>query len=135
LTPTACGYLTVKLSANGVAKTFRVHRLVAQAFLDVPASANAVVMHKDDDSWNCHYHNLQWGTTAENTADKVNKQRQARGKMLPQTKLTRKDVIKILGYLRNGHSHLSIARKFDVCVANIGCIARGETWSHITGIK
>jgi len=59
------GYLRVTLSAKGVQKKFRVHRLVAQHFIPNPENKEQV-NHKDTDKTNNHYTNLEWSTNQEN---------------------------------------------------------------------
>lgn len=67
------GYLNVVLSKNGKAKTFRVHRLVALAFLPNPDSLPEI-NHKDEKKdnnnvdnleWCSGYYNIQYGTRGE----------------------------------------------------------------------
>lgn len=49
-------------------KHFRVHRLVAKAFVENDDPINKdIVMHLDNDKTNNHYSNLKWGTITENT--------------------------------------------------------------------
>lgn len=59
------GYKNVYLSINSNAKRFRVHRLVAIAFLDNPENKSQV-NHKDGDKQNNHVDNLEWSTDEEN---------------------------------------------------------------------
>lgn len=47
-------------------KTYKVARLVAEAFLGPPPFPRAVVMHLDENSRNNNVENLQWGTQKEN---------------------------------------------------------------------
>lgn len=60
------GYAEVDLYKNGNCSWKRVHRLVAEAFIDNP-DCLPVVMHLDNDKLNNHYTNLQWGTISDNT--------------------------------------------------------------------
>ena len=62
---TSDGYLRVKLSKDGVAKNFRVHRLVAKAFIDNPSGLEEV-NHKDEDKANNKVYNLEWCTREYN---------------------------------------------------------------------
>lgn len=57
------GYLGVSL----LNKTFKIHRLVAQAFIPNPNSLPEV-NHKDEDKNNNNYLNLEWCTTQYNLA-------------------------------------------------------------------
>ena len=60
------GYLYVCLSKNGVHKYFRVHRLVAQAF--IPNSEKLqIVNHKDENVQNNVVSNLEWCDIKYNT--------------------------------------------------------------------
>lgn len=61
------GYLCVSLCVNGTKfrKTHKVHRLVAQTFLDNPEN-KPTVNHKDGDKANNSVTNLEWATMLEN---------------------------------------------------------------------
>jgi hypothetical protein len=59
------GYLTVNLCEDGVVKTHRIHRLVANAFLDNPDD-KLCVDHKDNNKTNNHISNLRFATLKEN---------------------------------------------------------------------
>lgn len=60
------GYHIVALSNNYGRKNVRVHRLVAEAFVDNPYN-KPCVNHIDGDKLNNHYTNLEWSTISENT--------------------------------------------------------------------
>lgn len=49
-------------------KTYKVHRLVCEAFHGPAPFEGAVVMHKDEDGGNNRHTNLAWGTQKENLA-------------------------------------------------------------------
>ena len=53
------GYLVVTLYNKKIAKTFKIHRLVALAFIDNP-NCFPVINHKDEDRANNYVENLEW---------------------------------------------------------------------------
>lgn len=55
------GYLIVYLSKNGIRKRFKVHRLVAQAFIENP-NDYPIINHKDENKQNNKVDNLEWCT-------------------------------------------------------------------------
>lgn len=61
------GYMQVSLiDRNGVQKSFRVHRIVATAFIPNPEN-KPQVNHKDENPENNRASNLEWATAEENT--------------------------------------------------------------------
>lgn len=64
------GYMHVTLSINKKQRRFRVHRLVAQTFLNNPEN-KPYVNHKDGNRKNNNVNNLEWVTPAENTQHAV----------------------------------------------------------------
>lgn len=60
------GYMKVCLSYHNKSKHFRVHRLVAQAFIPNPDKLPQV-NHKDEDKTNNRVDNLEWCTAAYNS--------------------------------------------------------------------
>lgn len=59
------GYLLINLSKNGESKRFRVHRLVAMAFIPNPDNLPEV-NHKDENKLNNCVSNLEWCTAKYN---------------------------------------------------------------------
>lgn len=59
------GYMAVKLFKDGKGVNYRVHRLVACAFLDRPEGKEEV-NHKDGDKENNAASNLEWSNRSEN---------------------------------------------------------------------
>lgn len=62
----ADGYPTISLANNGDKKTFLVHRLVAEHFLD-KIKGKLYVNHKDGVKTNSNVDNLEWTTCSENS--------------------------------------------------------------------
>lgn len=63
---TTKGYLMVSLSKNGKQKIFKIHRLVAQAFIPNPNNLPQV-NHKDENKTNNCVENLEWCSAEYNT--------------------------------------------------------------------
>jgi hypothetical protein len=67
-------YSCIRLSVHGVAKSVRIHELVAQAFLG-PRPDGMVVCHNDGSRNNNRLENLRYDTTSENFMDEVRSNR------------------------------------------------------------
>ena len=80
LKPHCHGYLQIELFNNGVKKTYMVHRLVAQSFIDNPGGY-PFVNHKDENKTNNCAWNLEWCTASYNTLYSLNlhPERKAKG--------------------------------------------------------
>lgn len=63
--PNEKGYLQLVLCKEGIYKTFRIHRLVAENFIPNPEN-KPQVNHIDGDKSNNHISNLEWATASEN---------------------------------------------------------------------
>lgn len=94
-----------------------------------------VVMHTCDNTICCNPKHLKIGTSAENTEDKVNKNRQLKGSNVGNSILKENDVLKILKYRESGMLEKEIAIIFNVSRCTINSILSGKIWNHITGIK
>ena len=67
-----CGYLYIELFNNNGVKSFRVHKLVAEAFIPNPEGLGTVD-HIDSDKTNNNASNLQWMTQGDNARKANNK--------------------------------------------------------------
>ena len=70
------GYLQVVLRKNCATKTFKVHRLVAETFIENPLSKRCVD-HIDGNKRNNTIENLRWASDSENQMNAIKKQRNA----------------------------------------------------------
>jgi hypothetical protein len=103
------------------------HRVSAVLFLDFELASCLYVLHRCDTPTCFNPDHLFFGTAQDNARDAVAKGRTRGGK-----KLTGDQVVRIKYLLRDGRTHRSIGQEYGVTTANIGQIARGETWRHVT---
>ena len=61
------GYLLIGLRKDGKKKTYKIHRLVAEAFLENP-NKKPQINHIDGNKQNNHISNHEWTTNKENMA-------------------------------------------------------------------
>lgn len=92
------GYAMVRLSKNNKAKSFTVHKLVANAYLDKPEYATEV-NHKDKDRRNNKLYNLEWVTHRANVKHKI----ESDGKLVGTYQIKGKYGIKWCARIRIGN--------------------------------
>jgi hypothetical protein len=125
------GYLHVGLYKNGIETKFRVHRLVAEAFI---SNRKSEVNHIDGDKTNNHVNNLEWVSHDENMkhASKMGVMKSSR---LGQAKLTGKDIIFIrencIKYGGN-KTEQELALMFGVSYSQVNKIVNYKSWEHIS---
>lgn len=116
------GYLDVCLSKNKKTKYLRVHRLVAEAFIENREN-HPFVCHRDDNRKNNNVANLFWATHNINMKDMVSKKRQAFGEKHGMTKLLNKEVLEIRKlYKSKRKTQQQIAAMYKVTQAQISNI-------------
>lgn len=76
------GYLQVNLSSNGKQTTFKVHRLVAKAYIPNPENKECI-NHLDEIKTNNSVNNLEWVTRKENNLYGTHISRSAKGHQKP----------------------------------------------------
>lgn len=100
---TTTGYLKVGLSVNGKRKEFKVHRLVANAFISNEFK-KPYINHKDMDTKNNNVSNLEWCTQKENMQHYVN----MTGKSVDGHK------IEIINLINKGFSNNEIMKEIGI---------------------
>ena len=128
VSPNGCRLFTGCIQANGYGratisyKSDYAHRHMYRLFHG-PIPPGIDVCHWCDQRACINPHHLFLGTRAENMADAVRKGRQAKGEMLPHTKLSAADKEDITNRARSGEMYESIARDFGICRQHAGQIA------------
>lgn len=109
-------------------KQFKVHKLVANAFLG--ESNGLEVNHIDGDKSNNHLENLEYVTSSENQkhAFRMGLQKPMKAEDCPAAKLTWEKVKEIRSLHSNGESIASIARRFNIGHHTAWCIIKHRTW-------
>ena len=136
LIPSGNGYLQVSLSENNCSKVWRVHQLVARAFLG-PQKGNLEVNHKDGDGTNNLVMNLEYVTPSGNRRHCIDVlgKGTVRGSQHGMSKLTEEKVLKLLIFIKQGWPQYKVAKKFGVCQRTVSDIVLGRLWDHCTGLE
>lgn len=126
------GYLQVRLSLRCGRPTFRVHRLVAAAFIG-PRPVGMQVDHKDGNKINNRPENLEYVTCRENIRRcwkaGLHGVEHCRGEANNKAKLTEEDV-RTIRAIYPARSLAELARTYGVTVANVSSVVRRKTWKH-----
>ena len=125
------GYPRVDLCSDGERTPFRVHTLVASAFLG-PRPDRMEVRHLDGDKLNNDLKNLAYGTRQENEADKVRHGTSNRGERCGTAKLTAEDVMEIREkYATGNYFQYELGRQYNVSKAHMHRIVNRKVWTHL----
>lgn len=127
---TTWGYKTVVLQNREKQKGFRVHRLVASAFLPNPEN-KPYVCHINDIKDDNRVENLYWGTALENEADKLRHGNRLRGEKTPMANLNQTQVIFLKRALLLGVSPTKLANRLDWPRRSIYNIKYGTAWGWL----
>lgn len=125
------GYFRIGLMIDGERKFYRIHRLVAEAFIPNPFNLPEV-NHINGVKTDNRVENLEWCTQRENVQHAFRTGLAAQGEKHYEAKLTNEQA----RYVRdnpNGLTGAQLAAKFGVCVTKINAIRRGETYQNAGG--
>jgi hypothetical protein len=128
--PDKDGYLQIKPSVNGVAKTRKVHRLALETFVGPPPEGKNAVNHIDGDKTNNSQDNIEWVTPAANTHHAYATGLMVRGSGRRNAKLTELDIPIIRQLRKDGLTYEAISCQFGVNRAAIHRIICSRAWQH-----
>ena len=134
LKPSGCGgYLRGAVCVNKKMISYKIHRLVALAF--IPNNENKPeVNHIDGNKLNNNVENLEWCTRQENIEHCIlNKlQKPFKGEEIGNSKLFEFQVIEIRNkFIPRVYSRAKLAKEYNVSEATIKDILYKRTWTHL----
>lgn len=135
------GYPTFVCRPFGKSKTFYIHKLVAEYFIEKRKDDEVFVIHLDYNKLNNHVSNLVWANKRamelhQQDSPNVIKSREERKKRKPQKghKLSSTDVMRIKKKIfdPNRKTRMKIiAKQFGISEMQLYRIKSGENWSHV----
>lgn len=126
------GYETIGLRKDNKLYIKKVHRLVAETFIENPKNY-PIINHKNSIRNDNRVDNLEWCNNSINQKHSFrNGRRNNFGENHSHNKLTEKDVIEIINLFINGINKRQISKKYNVSAQTIGNIFNGKSWSDIT---
>lgn len=108
-------------------KTLLAHRAIWEA-RNGPVPEGKILCHTCDIPECVNPDHLFVGTHADNSADAVMKNRQAKGTRITLAKIDDDTAIAIRG---SAGTNVEIANRFNVSQSLVGAIKRNETWRHV----
>ena len=122
------GYLSVRLhSGDGSYEQKYVHEIVLEAFVS-RRPEKQVSRHIDGNSDNNHMDNLCWGTSQQNSHDRVAHGTSNRGERNPRRKLTEHQVHEIR---ESEATKKTLAERFGIHISTVSSIRRRKSWAHL----
>lgn len=117
---TSTGYYKVELMKNHIRRSFKIHRLVAIAFIPNPLN-KPYVNHLDGNKLNNHVSNLEWCTQKENITHAYETG------LIPKNEVTKEEFVEL--YVNQHKGIVRIATEKHIS------LARAKRYLHQYGIK
>ena len=115
-------------------KTQKAHRLAYTKLKKKKIKKGLLICHKCDNPKCVNPDHLFQGTILENLKDRDAKNRQAKGSVNGNSKLTEEKVIKILKLIKKEKKSSDIAKIYNVSWSTIDRIKKNKIWKHIERI-
>lgn len=109
----------------------RAHVYSWQLYTGRPVPTGSQVCHKCDHPYCVNPHHLFLGTTQDNTKDRDEKGRQAKGEKQGSSKLTEEKVKEIRELHKRGISIKQLSSQFQLSWTTIAYAINGKTWRHV----
>jgi hypothetical protein len=121
------GYVLISLKKNNQSRRFRIHQLVANAFIPNPLKLPQV-NHKDGNKQNNYVNNLEWSTARNNLQHAIDTglRKFYKGEDHHCAKLTQKDADKIRKLYNSGMRVIDISRIYKMSAAPISMIVHNK---------
>lgn len=128
------GYPVIRVSIDGIPRTYRMHRLIAEAFLG-PVPDGMEINHKNGTRDDNRIENLEIVDRAQNMIHSVYVLRKQpkglRGSANSRSVLVESDIPVIrTRYAKGGESMASIGKDYGVTATVICRIMKGKIWTH-----
>lgn len=126
------GYLVLNLSHKGSKKQYKVHRLVAQAYLPNPSNLNTVnhINHNKEDNT---VSNLEWLSNLDNATEGANSYIRHKGEKATAAKLSMEQAREIREKASIGISRKELATMYKVTTATIGNVINNKVYLEGVG--
>jgi len=123
------GYLEVNLFINKVPSHKKIHRLVAEAFIEKIID-NEMVNHKDGNKLNNIYSNLEWCNASKNNLHAYSiGLKNAKGYKNGRAKLSDQDIVAIR---KSNSNYKELAIQYGIHCNYVHMIKRFANWNHLT---
>lgn len=113
----------------------RAHRLALELITGASLLPGTIVQHTCDHPWCVRVSHLRVGTHQTNQADKVAKNRQAKGERNGRAKLTAEQAAEIRRRRLAGEGPTALASEFGVSRRAVQFIQTGTNWAHLGGAR
>lgn len=127
------GYYQSVLVLDGVKKTMKAHRIIAETFIPNPENKEQV-NHKNGNKLDNRLENLEWMTREENIQHCVDNKLQTafKGEEVGTSKLKEYQVLEIRAkYKPRVYTRKMLADEYKVSVATIKDVVSGKSWKHL----